>query len=520
MKIYSKGISKERIDFIAERRLKGYISLKEKYALVTTEDDARNTDELCMFLNVEKPTNDFFEFLFSPTKVVSGLKYLLVSDEEREEYKALLDEFRQSFYDNVFEYYRAGNAVTRAEAVRIVWGAFNKGNNEPVDGVDKDELDNLLSTVSVSEDEAWICGKFFELIIKYAVHILMWEKRYVYNKAYSYLFEKETEEKKEEQKDSYNLDLRTVQREFDFLFEGKGSQEYKKDSELIRGHFSKEKTKSTTYLMQKEIYSILKIELTESIEEFCDFFEQSQKANSQRKCKEDGSVSSPVSMYGFLLFVNYFYYKRHKNIKQKRFEYFIEESNHIGDISDMVIDVVSAATEIVLMLMLSINDCLNEDIANDIFAKKATVVQIDILTLVENMFPKKEDALNVSFIMEEIKRALNDEVMKVYLIGQAGKRINKLKDKDKANIMGSVYMYASSHEEGIKEATGMDPQMRARNKARNYWIKRKKCFNIKDKDIFNQLDMGTVEKLFRYLAEQNMIYRKYIRDALNEFVNS
>lgn len=516
MRIYSKGISEERIDFIAERKLKGYISPRGKYAIVTVEDDKRETEQLCEYLEIENPMDDFYKIVFSPAKIVSGLKYLLVPDAEREDYYALIDEFRKSFYKYVFDYYMAGKLITRAEAVRIVWGAFNRGKDEPLEGVDKNELDNLLKSVSVSEDEAWICDKFFELIIKYAVHILMWEKRYVYNKAYDYLLKREGEERKEEQIDDYDLDLRTVQREFVFLFEGEGNQKYKKDNDFIRKCFSKEEIKSATHQIQKDIYSILNIELTESIEAFCDFFEQSQKAESGRKRK----VGGPVSMYGFLLFVNYFYYKRHKDDKKEQMEFLIDVSNHIGDITDMVVDVVSAATEIVLMLMLAINDCPDENIKDDIFAKKATVIQIDILTLVENMLPKTEDRFDVNSTVEEIKKALCDDVRIGHLRGLAGERINKLKDKDKANIIGSVYMYASSYENGIKGLVCTDVQMRAREKARSYWMKRKKCFNKKDKEMFKRVDISTVTKMFQYLKEQNMVYRNNIRGVLETFISS
>ena len=130
MKIYSKGISNDRIDYIVERVLRAYVSVSGTYAIIVLIDDPRTPNELYDYFKITDECKDYISLSISPTTIVSGLEYIVANKGKRLKYYEYIMDFRKSFYEYVMESYEAEKDLTRAEAVRIIWKEFYNDNKQ------------------------------------------------------------------------------------------------------------------------------------------------------------------------------------------------------------------------------------------------------------------------------------------------------------------------------------------------------------------------------------------------------
>lgn len=508
MKIYSKGISEERIDYIVERRLKAYVDLQGNYAIVAVADDERTADELNRYLEVENPSNGFLEFLFSPTKKIASLQYILVPDEERQGYDLLIKDFKQSFYDYIIKYFEDGNMLTKAEVIRIIWGTFSGRGNIPYDDIDEKEKAELLRLVKVKEDELWAENEFLKLIIKYSIHLTSWEKKYGCYAAMRHL-ESRLSKREPEKHRVPIIDIKTLRKKYTCWFAEEHKKVRKKEKHDISVEFRKEILHERTVQMVAEIYKDIKIQPDRAADRFQTFFLTTQKADSKRECKE----LEAVTLFELLLFVNFLDYESIN--KEKTVEFLIDESSHIGDISAEVGKMLSAAIEIVLMLSLFINDCNDDEIPKHAFTKYATDLQVYVLPAIEVTLAEGNDLLDVASIVERIE---HDTFLHSKITNTAIKKIEMLKKRDAGLIIGSYYMYATSKESVLLGTKYNDIRDRARDKEKHYWDMRKKCLIRMKYEGVSKIKIPSLRIMVNYLSVQNKVLRDKVRDALLPYI--
>ena len=74
--------------------------------------------------------------------------------------------------------------LTKSEVIRIIWGTFSGKGNSSYENVDEKEKTELLRLVDSRDDEIWAENEFLKLVIKYAIHLTLWEKKYGRNVRY------------------------------------------------------------------------------------------------------------------------------------------------------------------------------------------------------------------------------------------------------------------------------------------------------------------------------------------------
>ena len=508
MKIYSKGISQERIDYIVERRLKAYVDLLGKYAIVTVADDARTAEELVSYLEIENPECNYLEFLFSPTKIVASLQYILVPDEERQEYDALIKDFKQSFYDYIIKYFEEGNMLTKAEVIRIIWGTFSGKGNIPYENVDEKEKTELLRLVDSRDDEIWAENEFLKLVIKYAIHLTLWEKKYGYNSAIRHL-ESRLSAREPEQFRFPIIDIKTVKKRYQSWFAENIELKYKKEKQDVSIEFKKDKIYERTIQMVAEMYQEMKLQLNRGADRFQNFFITTQKADMKRESKD----LELMTLFELLLFVNFLDYA---TINQsKTVEFLIDESNHVGDISAEVDNILSAAIEVVLMLNLFINDCTDEEIQTHPFAKLATNLHVYVVTAIEAILAEGDDLFNEEAVLERIQY---DTFLENKITNIAIRKMEELKKRDAGTMIGSYYMYATSKEDVLHGTEYNDVRTRARDKEKHYWDIRKKCLIRAKYEGVSRIELQPLKVVLHYMATQNKALRDKVRGILQPYI--
>jgi len=508
MKIYSKGISEERIDYIVERRLKAYVDLFGKYAIVTVADDERTAVELEAYLEIEKTGCNYFEFLFSPTKIVASLQYILVPDEERQGYDLLIKDFKKSFYGYIIKYFEDGNILTKAEVIREIWGTFSGRGNIPYSNVDEKEKARLLKIINVKEDEIWVENEFLKLIIKYAIHMTSWEKKYGCYAAMRHL-ESRLSKREPEKHRVPLIDIKTLRKKYACWFTEESKEVNKKEKHDISVEFRKEILHERTVQMVAEIYKDIRMQPDRAADRFQTFFLTTQKADSKRASKE----LEALTLFELLLFVNFLDYESIN--KEKTVEFLIDESSHIGDISDEVGKILSAAIEIVLMLNLFINDCNDDEIPKHPFTKYATDLQVYALSAIEATLAEGNDLLDVATSVERIE---HDTFLHSKIANTAIKKIEMLKKRDAGLIIGSYYMYATSKESVLLGTKYKEIRDRARDKEKHYWDLRKKCLIRLKYEGVSKIKIPSLRIMINYLSVQNKVLRDKVRDELIPYI--
>ena len=508
MKIYSKGISEERIDYIVERRLKAYVDLFGKYAIVTVADDERTAAELGEYLEIEKTDCNYFEFLFSPTKIVASLQYILVPDEERQGYDLLIKDFKQSFYDYIIKYFEDGNIPTKAEVIRIIWGTFSGRGNIPYKDVDEKEKAELLKVVNVREDEIWAENEFLKLIIKYAIHLTSWERKYGYNAAIRHL-ESRLSAREPEQFRFPIIDVKTVTKRYQSWFAENIELKYKKEKQDVSVEFKKDKIYERTMQMVSEMYKEMRLQLNRGADRFQNFFLTTQKADMKRKSKD----LELMTLLELLLFVNFLDYATIN--KSQKVEFLIDESNHVGDISAEVDNILSAAIEVVLMLNLFINDCNDEEIQTHPFARLATNLHVYVIPAIEAILAEGDDLFKEEAVLERIQ---HDTFLQNKITNIARRKMEELKKRDAGTIIGSYYMYATSKADVLQGTKYKDVRTRARDKEKQYWDLRKKCLIRSKYEGVSKIELQSLHIILHYMAIQNKSLRDKVREALLPYI--
>lgn len=505
MKIYSIGTSKEPIDIIVERVLLAYVAKSGKYAVVTVDDDKRDVEEIGEKLEIKNMEEKHFLFYFSPTKIVCGLEYILGTDEERENSNELIKEFKQSFYDSVIGYYENGNKITRAEAVRIIWGDFNSNVSIPYDGVNEEEVILLQRTVEESEVDRRITNKFVDLIIKYAIHITMWEKRYSAHEA-----NKMIEDREEKQQirgiEPHIPDRKTMLARFSFLFSGEPKMKHVKDPEHIIMELSECGMKVSAKQVQDNIYTELKLCKDTGSEKQNRFFVAAKKEGTKRN-------TVYTSLLGQLLFVNYIDYKILS--PQKKMEFFLED-DFVGDISEEIEKVLNASIEIVLMMNMLINEVDFKNMEKHPFVKKTMEFHVDVLPVVKYLMALEVNGGDVKERLAEIdaQPKIKEKIKK-----KVEERIAKLKDENYgATIMGGYYMFASSDKEVVVGTRYNDVRARAKRREKDYWEERYQCLKTWQYPERYQVKTDLVCFLMRYLKIQNQAIHNRIKEILSVYV--
>lgn len=505
MKIYSISTSKEPIDIIVERVLLAYVAKSGEYAIVTIDDDKRDVEEIGKKLEIKNMEENHFMFYFSPTKIVCGLEYILGTDEERENNNELIKEFKQSFYDSVIGYYENGNKITRAEAVRIIWGDFNSNESIPYDGVNEEEVVLLQRAAEESVVERRITNKFVDLIIKYAIHITMWEQRYSAHEA-NKMIEAREEKQQERGIEPYIPDRKTVLARFSFLFSGEPKMKHVKDPEYIITELSESGMKVSAKQVQDNIYTELKLHKDAGNEKHNRFFVVAKKEGIKRN-------TVYTSLLGQLLFVNYIDYKILSS--QKKMEFFLED-DFVGDISEEIEKMLNASIEIVLMMNMLINEVDFKDMEKHPFVKKTMELHVDVLPVVKYLMAM---GVNGGDIKERLVEIDDQPKIKEKIKKKRKERIDKLKDENYgATIMGGYYMFASSDEEVIVGTQYKDVRARAKRREKDYWEERYQCLKKWEYPERYQVKTDLVCLLMRYLKTQNQAIHNRIKEILGVYV--
>lgn len=505
MKIYCVNSSRNTIDFIVERVLQAYIAESGEYAVVTVDDDGRSIDEIGKSIIIDNMEENHFSFFFSPTKLVCGMGYILATAEERENYNVLINVFKQSFYDSVIKYYEDGNKITRAEAVRLIWNDFSGKASVSYANVDEEEVVLLQKSVDDNDVENRITEKFVELIIKYAIHITMWEQRYSGHEA-NKMIEKRTEKQQERGVEPFTPNKKTLNTRFSFLFTGEPEMKRVKDPKYIIQEFSVGGMIESSKLVQNNIYKELRIQKDKKIDKHSRFFVTAKKERQERN-------TVYTSLLGQLLFVNYMDYWFLND--RKKMEFFLED-DFVGDISAEIEQVLDAAIEIVLMLNMFINEVDLEQIATHPFAKKTMELHVNVLPVVKYLMSLEDRGGDIKARLSEIDAEPKEREK---IENRAKERIVKLKDENfGATIMGGYYMFASSDPKVVEGTKYADARARAKRKEKDYWEKRYQCLKRWSFPEKYQMNFELVVFLMKYLQNQNQAIHNRIREILDVYV--
>lgn len=514
MKIYSKGITEENIDYIVERKLKAIIS--SKYAIVTIAEDGRTLDDLRVYLNVsEEIEEDCVHIYFSPEMIVPDMQYVLIAESKREYYNELIKEFEQSFFDFIIKMAEKSENLTRAEVIRLVWQKFSSEKTIPYDNVDVMELKQLLAQVESVKDDEWINDKFVELIFKYAIYLTCWEKGYGWlaSGRYKAAHLGERQKKQDKWADSMAHE-NTVNNWFKCLFSGEINSSTENIPKDIKDVFQRGVSIEVTRNIEKRIYEQCKLQMDESIEVYRKYFYKSHDAKERNLVK--------VTLYELILFTNCFGYGWWMQCKKEDiFKFLLDDSEHIGDISDVIESNTMAAVEIVLMNTAKINQNLVQDKSWADMSVVASANKLQLYVIPAALVLLKYNEYKDDIPVDEMMMRLDeDEEIKESVKKKFEKKVKDLKGKDKGTILGNFHIFASENiaiidalkKEESSRANGL--VKRSKNQERNYWgqrIKSLKKVEIVENDIVAK---NLLKKFLEYLRCQNNTLRDFIREAI------
>lgn len=543
MKIYCKGISEENIDFIVERRLKAFITTD--HAIVTVTDDSRNILELRQYLEVRESLTEYILIWFSPEMIIPDMKYILINQDGVNQQELLISEFEDSFFDMVIKLAEASENLTRAEATRLIWIKFMNGDTDAYNPIDENELQAYMSRVDKSADEAWSNIKFVEIVIKYSTYLISWEKRYGYESTKKYLNYKlgvrrvKAHESKSMQKqnvienefiDGITFPNETARSWFAHLIVGDNAdisasiRNAKIPAEIVSA-FQKNKIIESIGKIEREVYHGCNIFIDESADTYRKFFFDTHYSSEKIK----------ACFFELLLWVNSFYYCYMNTTKKNTFLFCMDDSNHIGDISDVINNITVSATEIVLMQTAKINqDLLKDKKWTDMrLVDFADEIQVVILPAVISLlksegYSERDENIDTKVLFETFYKSSD-------IRGQARKiseeRVSYLKDKDSGMVMGSFVFFGSENDcindflnEEQKQYKGKKSKNnyyvypirnRAKRSEKNYWIQRRKSFvkkyEIINMSIFDNIDVNIAGIFLEYIHLQNRALRSAVR---------
>lgn len=505
MRIYSKGISNQGIDFIVERVLKAYISRNGNCALVTLTDDNRNISELLKDFSIQESEKEFVDIVFSPTKIVVGLECIIADNKDRDIYCKLVDEFKIAFFTFIMDYYSKAD-VTRAEAVRIIWKALN--STEDIKGYDNIPTDVQLLILSYDEGAGnkKLSDALFSLIIKYSIYLTLWENRFSSQCAYNKIINRMCDI------DAYVIerepDIKTIEKNFKNMFSNEDKAKYKKETEEVRNIFSNRAMIQRAKYMQERIYNSLSLPQDNIPDSYYKFFYITKKG-----ILENGkSTTIYTSLEGILLYMNYFVYS-YTN-KRMKMDFLLNESKHVGDISQEIEGILETAIEIVFQMEMLINNVPLEKMKDDIFAKDTMELHLCVLPIIQVILSSGEEIFDVQSILEKVKTEYAVSIKEI-----AVAKLKRMKEENYgAQILGSYYMFATSNQDGITGTDFKDVRSRAKRYEKQYWQERKKC--LKKWDVKKQSILVSVytEPMLEYIRLQNCIVRDKIREELSKFI--
>jgi len=525
MKIYSKGFSDESIDYIVERKLRAIITTE--YAIVTSGKDERSHDELRECLEVLELSAEYISIFFSPEMLVPDLQYVLQSQQEKSNTDALIKEFEESFFTLITKLAESSGNLTRAEVIRLIWQRFSSGATTPYINVDEKEKEELLAQVVVSEDDQWINDKFVELILKYAIYLTCWEKVYgslaVRRYNAKHLGKRVSQDDKEMGSMAHE---NTINNWFKHLLAEQETASDKKIPQVVKESFKKNISSDVTYSIEEKIYDQCKIQMDRNADSYRKFFYRSHDAHNRERVK--------ATLYELVLFSNCFAYSWYLQFeKEKVVEFILDETEHIGDINDVIDFNTTAAVEIVLMNTIKVNQNINEDrdwvdmkmdkIATAV--ERANYLQLYIIpaALVLLEVNKYKDDIPVDKMLESL---YNDEDVIAAVNDKAQQRKDSLMKKDGGTALGNLHIFASENKAILDVVNGETESdttntlvSRSKSNERNYWTQRKRGLSAYEVDGVKRAN-GLIKKYLEYIHYQNKVIRDCVREVINSIINS
>lgn len=524
MKIYSKGFSDKNIDYIVERKLKAIITTE--YAIVTIATDERSHEELRAYLEVTEASAEYISIFFSPEMLVPDLQYILQSEQKQLDTNALIQEFKDSFFALITNFAEQSGNLTRAEVIRLIWQKFCDVTSTPYDNIDEAEKEHLLAQVETAEDDKWINDKFVELILKYAIYLTCWEKAYgslaVRRYSANHLGKRVSQDDKTVGSMAHE---NTVINWFRHLFAGEENGSVRNIPIRITEIFKRNLLENMAVMLEEKVYHKCKIQMDRNADIYRKFFYRSHDANSRELVK--------TTLYELILFTNCFAYSWYLQYdKEKVVEFILDETEHIGDIGNVIDTNTTAAVEIVLMNTVKVNQNLAEDkswvdmkvdkIANAIEIANQLQLYVIPAALVLLEANKYKDEIPVDKLLESLQK---DDDIKNAVNDKAGERKASLKKKDGGNTLGNFHIFASENKavlDTINEGTESKENAlvnRSKSNERNYWTQRKRELSVSEATGATSGIEDLVKKYLEYLHWQNKIIRDCVRNVIEPLIN-
>ena len=531
MEIYSKGFSDNSIDYIAERKLRAIIT--KEYAIVTVAKDERSHEELREYLSVVESWDNYITIFFSPEMIVPDLQYVLLSEHEQKSTNLLIKDFKISFFDKIIGYAEQSEKLTRAEVTRLIWQKFATVQTATYTGINEEDKQQLLAQVDKVDDDKWINDKFVELILKYAIYLTCWEKAYgnlaVRRYNVNHLGRRETNDDKD---NGSMANERTVSNWFkQLLLEEAETTSNNNIPKSIKNIFHKGELEKAAKRIEEEVYLRCKMQIDRNADVYRKFFYRSHDADNRDLVK--------ATLYELILFINSFAYSWYLQFdKEKVLEFFLDESEHIGDIGDVIDNNTTAAVEIVLMNTTKINQNLQDDkswvdmkldaVKNAVDTANKLQLYVIPAALVLLKLNDYKDEMNVENMINSLH--INEGVA-IEVEHKAKDRKMSLNKKDGGNTLGNFHMFASENTDIFYDVQADEEKMkhqiqkkllvnRSKSHERNYWTQRKKHLSTHKEIVMDSSTDELIKKYLDYLYYQNKAIRDSVRHCIEPIINN
>ena len=409
----------------------------------------------------------------------------------------------------------------------MLWQKFSSTQSVPFNNVDEDDKKGMLSQVEKEVDKKWICDKFVELILKYAIYITCWEKAYGNLAVRRYNAKHLGKRVSKDEKNAGSMaHEQTVSNWFRHLFGGEETSSDKNIPKSVKVMYEELESEKVAKCIEEDVYTQCKMQIDKNADVYRKFFFRSHDADNRDLVK--------ATLFELILFSNTFAYGWYLQYeKEKVLEFLLNETEHIGDIADVIDTNTTASIEIVLMNTVKVNQNIEDDkswvnmhsesIENAVRIANKLQLYVIPATMVLLKMNEYKDELPIEDMIVSLNEN-NDVIEKISK--RAEERKDSLKKKDGGNTLGNFHMFASENTE-ILDAIKMDNETkgnilvnRSKSKERNYWTQRKRELfteNVEEGDLETD---DLVRKYLAYISYQNKVIRDYVREFINSLINS
>lgn len=478
MELYWRGRNAEsNIDILTELQLQAYIS--KEYAIITVRDSNDKLKDLQE--EFEKPVceDGFFWIAFSPQGIVTGLSYLIETEDGRQEQDRIIQKFKTAFYNDISELVKQGKHK-RPEMVRLIWRVFNEQCPASVDEVRAFYKNYQYIDVVLRYTESMRQFKkdYLRLTMQYAMYLLIWEKSYGKDDILCAIPGKMSTKSEERCiAKKKGLEMLAISRE---TFR---ARRYEKAKKILSNYLNDAQCKKDVLQIQERVYNVLNWNCSQlARDEHRIFFYENWDAEKKEK----------LCLYEAYVYAKWIFYNGIKDKKKLNMDLLLGCVDISVDVSGCIMDKLIVAVEIVLMNLININDIKGNTYSG--IYKYANRLQLKIFVILYVLLEHSStEELNEDLKIETCDyelNVINNEIierlnikMELYCdeldcrLDDIYKYFGEHDDKDGYVILGTIFLCASykygenGNEDKIKE--------RARKKTRNYWSSRKKHIDSK-----------------------------------------